>query len=201
LFLLHLIVTSDLELLKCPKRTNCDCEGHSGLEKSEIKIQNYSFDACFALRMNLYADLNHIINYYNMLRTAQFTKLSIIIILVPLGLFTKHFTGKGNEFISNYLGGLIYVIFFIIFASLIFPKITPLKISLIVLCVTCIFEISQLIQSDFLNNLRKYFIIKTLIGSVFNIFDFIFYITGAFFGFGLLRIISEMTIKKEKRPY
>ena len=125
-------------------------------------------------------------------------KLFLIIILIPLGLLTKVYSGIGSEFVTNQLGGIIYVVFFIVLTSLVFPKTTPLKISLIVLCVTCLLEFSQLMQIDFINDLRKYFIIRALIGSVFNVLDFIFYLIGAFIGFGILSLIIKTVLKKDK---
>ena len=125
------------------------------------------------------------------------TKLILLLILIPLGFLTKVYSGFGSEFVTNYLGGVIYVVFFIVLASLVFPKTTPLKISLIVLCVTCLLEFSQFIQLDFLNSLRKHFMIRALIGSVFNFLDFVFYVSGTFLGFFVLRAINGETKTKD----
>lgn len=119
------------------------------------------------------------------------TKLFLVIILIPIGLLTKVYSGVGSDFVTNYLGGTIYVMFFIFLTSLVFPNETPIKISSAVLCVTCLLEFSQLIQISFLNSLRKYFIIRALIGSVFNVFDLIFYFIGAFIGFSILNIVRK----------
>jgi hypothetical protein len=113
-------------------------------------------------------------------------KLSLLTILIPLGLLTKFYSGIGSDFVTNYLGGVIYVVFFILLASLVFPKTSPIRISLIVLCITCLLEFTQLIQIDFLNRLRQSFIIRALIGSVFNVLDFVFYLTGAVIGYIIL---------------
>jgi hypothetical protein len=133
-----------------------------------------------------------------MFNSTKIIKTLLVIILIPIGLLTKVYSGIGSEFVANYLGGIIYVIFFILLASLVFPKVTSLKISFYILCITCLLEFSQLIQVSFLNNLRKYFIIRALIGSAFNVFDFVFYFIGAFLGFGILSLISKTTIKKNK---
>jgi hypothetical protein len=114
------------------------------------------------------------------------TKLFLIVIFIPLGLLTKGYSGFGDEFVNNYFGGVIYVVFFILLTSFVFPKAPALKILLIVLCITCLLELSQLIQIDFLKNLRKSFLIRSLIGSVFNVFDFIFYLVGGLIGYSIL---------------
>ena len=103
-----------------------------------------------------------------------------------MGLLTKVYSGIGSEFVTNYLGGVIYVVFFIVLASLTFPKANSLKISLFVLGITCLIEVSQLIQNDLLKDLRTHFLIRSLIGSVFNVFDFVFYVVGALIGYGIL---------------
>jgi hypothetical protein len=133
-----------------------------------------------------------------MFNSTKIIKIFLIIILIPIGLLTKVYSGVGSEFVTNYIGGVIYVVFFIVLASLVFPEANWLKISLIVFGITCLLEFSQLIQVSFLNNLRKYFIIRALIGSVFNVLDFVFYFIGAFLGFGILSLISKTTIKKNK---
>lgn len=121
-----------------------------------------------------------------MFNSTTLTKLTLVIILIPIGLLTKAYSGIGSEFVSNHLGGVIYVIFFIVLASLLFPKASPIKISLIVLCITCLLEFSQLIQNDFLTSLRIHFLIRSLIGSFFNSYDFLFYFVSALIGYSIL---------------
>jgi hypothetical protein len=78
-----------------------------------------------------------------MLISTKFVKLFLAIILIPIGFLTKIYTGIGNEFVINYLGGVIYVVFFILLASLIFPKTNPVKVSLIILGLTCFIEVTN----------------------------------------------------------
>jgi len=118
-------------------------------------------------------------------------KFVLLFILVLVGVSTKLYSGFASEFVINYLGGVIYVVFFIVLASLVFPKARSIKISLIVLCITFLLEFSQLIQFGFLNSLRKYFVIRALIGSIFNVFDFVFYVVGAVIGQGVLLILKN----------
>jgi hypothetical protein len=132
--------------------------------------------------------------------TAGFTRLILtkfffLIILFPIGLLTKAYNGFGDEFLKNYFGGIIYVIFFIFLASLVFPKVSIIKIALMVLGITCLLEFSQLIQIGFINESRKFFIIKALIGSVFNFYDFIFYLFGAITGYFVLCLIEDRKTK------
>jgi hypothetical protein len=120
------------------------------------------------------------------------TKFFLAIILIPIGLLTKVNNGFGREFIANYLGGVIYVIFFILLASLVLPKTNAIVVSLIVLCITCLIELSQLIQNDYLNGLRTHFLIRALIGSVYNVFDFLFYFVGAVIGYCAVKGLDKV---------
>ena len=109
-------------------------------------------------------------------------KILILILLIPLGLLTKFYTGPGRQIVNNHLGGVIYVVFFIFLASLVFPQTRAIKITLIVFIVTCALELTQLIQTDFLNRLREYFVVHALIGSSFNLMDMPFYAVGGGIG-------------------
>lgn len=88
--------------------------------------------------------------------------------------------------------------FFILLGSLIFPDTNPLKITLIVFGITCFIELSQLIHNDFLNNLRKSFLIRALIGSVFNVMDFVYYFIGAVISYGVLKAFELIKLKDVK---
>lgn len=125
-------------------------------------------------------------------KKTRLTKLFLVIILIPIGLLTKVNNGFGSEFIANYLGGVIYVVFFILLASLVFPKTNPLIISLIVLCITCLIEFSQLNRNYYLNHLRTHFLIRALIGSVYNVFDFLFYFIGAVIGYFVVKGLDKV---------
>jgi hypothetical protein len=127
--------------------------------------------------------------------TAKSIRLYLLIIFMLAGLFTKTYSGFGDLFLSNYFGGVIYVVFFVILASLFFPLVSPLKISIIVLTLTCLIEVSQLIKVNFLSNLREHFLVKILIGSVYNSLDFVFYCLGAVLGFGILSLIGPSAEK------
>lgn len=125
------------------------------------------------------------------MRLNTLIKILLVVLLIPIGLLTKVYSGIGCDFVHNYLGGIIYVVFFIILASMILPRTNSLRISLFVLGFTCVVEFSQLIQTEVLKSFRTHFLIRTLIGSVFNVFDFVFYAVGAVVGFGILEILKK----------
>jgi len=86
------------------------------------------------------------------------------------------------------------VVFFIVMSSLIFPRARPIIISLIIFFITGLIELTQLIQTDFLNYLRMNFFIRALIGNKFNPFDYIFYVAGAIAGWKVLVIFDKKKI-------
>ena len=122
-------------------------------------------------------------------------KIIILILLIPLGLLTKFYAGPGSQLVNNHLGGVLYVVFFIFLASLVFPQTRAFKISLIVFLVTCLLELTQLIQTDLLNKLRERFIVHALIGSSFNLTDILFYAIGGGLGWWGLKRINNLNNK------
>ncbi|NVO08529.1 MAG: DUF2809 domain-containing protein [Bacteroidales bacterium] len=115
-----------------------------------------------------------------------YLKFALLLFLVLIGILTKFYNGFGFEFVHNHLGGLIYVVFWILFFSIIFPKTTPLKTSIWVFIVTTIIEFTQLIHTPILDKFREYFLFRALFGSIFNPIDLIYYLLGAFLGFFIL---------------
>lgn len=111
----------------------------------------------------------------------------LLLFLIFIGILTKFYSGFGFEFVHNHLGGLIYVIFWILFFSIIFSKSTSLKISIWVFIITSIIEFTQLIHTPILDKFREYFLFRALFGCTFNPTDFIYYLLGAFLGFFLLK--------------
>jgi len=127
------------------------------------------------------------------------TKLIIVLLLVPLGIYTKFYHGPGEGFVHAYLGGILYVIFFIFLASLVFPKVRALKVSLVVFVITCLLEFTQLIQTPWLNELREYFLVHALIGSGYTTYDLLFYVVGGVIGYGALKGIETRWSKDTTR--
>jgi len=113
-------------------------------------------------------------------------KIIILILLVIFGVATKFYHGVASGFVNNYLGGMVYVIFWIIFFSLCFPGVRAFKIAAWVFIATCLIEVTQLSDASFLERLREYFVFRTLIGTSFNLLDMLFYLAGALAGYGML---------------
>jgi hypothetical protein len=108
----------------------------------------------------------------------KYTLVSLIII-VPVGFYSKIYSGAFNEWINNSLGGFFYVIFWCLVVRLFSGYRNSFYISVIVLTVTCLLEFLQLWHPSFLEWLRSCFIGQTILGTTFNWYDFIYYILGA----------------------
>ena len=131
-------------------------------------------------------------------KTKIFTLLSILLI-TPLGFFTKLYTRNGETWINNHLGGTFYVIFWCLIVFLIFPGIKPLIIAGWVLVITVLLEFLQIFHPKFLELLMGSFIGKTILGTSFNWIDIIYYIIG--WGIGIIWLLwlnKLMFFKKNK---
>ena len=117
-----------------------------------------------------------------------------IIILIPLGLFSKSYTGIGEQWIHNYAGDILIEIFLCVLLFITLPKKLK-KIQLIIIIViifTTIIEFSQLIQTPFLNQLRQYFLGRLILGTTFSWLDFPCYILGCILGGIWLRFLINL---------
>ena len=125
----------------------------------------------------------------------HYLKSALLLFLILIGILTTFYNGFGFEFVHNHLGGVIYVVFWILFFSNIFPKYTPIKMSILVFIVTTIIEFTQLIHVHILDKFREHFLFRALFGSIFNMGDFIWYLLGVVIGCLVLKSISKKNYK------
>ena len=117
--------------------------------------------------------------------------LIFIVLIIPLGFFTKFYSGPAMNWISNSIGGLIYEIFWCLVLFFLFPKASPILLASIVFISTCILEFLQLWHPLFLESLRSNFIGRTILGNAFNWMDFPYYLAGSILGYFILRFIAR----------
>jgi len=130
-------------------------------------------------------------------------KLQIIIFIsllcvIPIGFYSKFYSGPVEDWVNNSLGGLFYEIFWCLLVALIFTKAKPIKIAVWVFVITCSLEFLQLWHPPFLEYLRGNFFGRTILGNSFNWLDFPYYFIGSFLGYLLLKGIKK--ISKESKP-
>ncbi|MBN1782909.1 DUF2809 domain-containing protein [bacterium] len=116
--------------------------------------------------------------------------LCVLIFLVPLGFYTKHYHGFGKIWVSQSLGGVLYEIFWCLAAAAVFPKAHPVRISVIVFLATSVLECLQLWHPPFLTAIRATLIGRTLLGDTFTWLDFPYYVTGSVLGWMGVRMLK-----------
>lgn len=126
-----------------------------------------------------------------------YTAISLIII-VPLGFYSKFYNGLFTYWVNNSLGGVLYEIFWCLIIFLFLPKTNIHIIAGIVFVVTCILEILQLYHPPFLQAIRQTFIGKTLIGTSFVWSDFMYYLLGCSIGLLIMRWFQHVHVLPEQ---
>jgi hypothetical protein len=114
-----------------------------------------------------------------------------LLIIVPVGFYSKFYSGLGESWVNNSLGGVFYEIFWCLVLFLFFRHLKPGVIAIIVLAATCLLEFLQLWRSPFLEFLRSNFIGATILGTTFAWSDFPYYFLGSGIGWVWLRMLSN----------
>jgi hypothetical protein len=116
--------------------------------------------------------------------------LLVLIVLIPIGLMTKWYSGPCVTWTNNYAGGLLYEVFWCLVIAFLWPRFSAVWISTGVLAATSLLEFLQLWQHPFLMVIRSHFIGRTLIGSSFSWLDFPNYLAGCVLGWALIRFLK-----------
>ncbi|HEY9691396.1 MAG TPA: DUF2809 domain-containing protein [Oculatellaceae cyanobacterium] len=125
--------------------------------------------------------------------------LASLLIILPLGLLSKLYSGPGQQWLNNYAGDVFYEIFWCLFLSLFyFKSISLKKIPLWVFSVTCVIEFLQLWHPPWLQRVRSYFLMKLLLGTTFSWWDFPHYLLGSVIGWLWIRKIYQPNEKTSK---
>ena len=122
----------------------------------------------------------------------KWTLLVIVVILIPLGFYSKFYSGPGSTWVNNSLGGILYVIFWSLLFSVIIQQAKSWKIVLIVLIFTCILEVLQLWHPPILESIRASFIGRALIGTSYSRLDLLHYLLGSIAAWGLLALLRQI---------
>ncbi|NOQ25029.1 MAG: DUF2809 domain-containing protein [Bacteroidales bacterium] len=120
----------------------------------------------------------------------------VLFILIPIGFYSKLYSGIGHEWVNNKLGGVFYEMFWCLVFFILLPKSKPLGIAFWVFIITCILEFAQLLDNTLLEIIRSNFIGRTLIGNSFTWSDFLYYFIGSLFGYFILKFLRNLANKK-----
>ena len=123
-----------------------------------------------------------------------------LLIITPLGLFSKAYTGIAQEWVRDYLGDVLYEIFWCLIIFWFIPhtkdiarlKSVTIKIALGVFAVTSAIEVSQLWFHLVPWEIRSSLIWKLLLGAGFAWWDFPHYAVGSFLGWLIIYQIGRI---------
>jgi hypothetical protein len=113
-------------------------------------------------------------------------------VLVPVGFATKIYAGPGAGWVRASLGGVLYVTFWSLVVFLWRPRWNAWGIVAGVLGATCLIEFAQLWHPAWLEWVRGYFVGRTILGNVFDWWDFPGYFAGAILGWFWLRGLKRV---------
>jgi hypothetical protein len=117
-----------------------------------------------------------------------------LLVIIPLGIYTKFYTGAGETWVRDYSGDILYEICWCLLVFIFIPKKKRKKaialIAIWVFVITCCLEILQLWQTPILNVARTTFVGKLLLGTTFVWWDFPHYLLGSVLGYFWLRAID-----------
>lgn len=129
----------------------------------------------FSPSLNLFAPMSTF-------RNCRWILLGSAIALVPIGYFIR-FYGSMPEWLNDALGSIIYEMFWITLLLGIWPKVSPIKISIIVGLATCTLEFLQLWHLPLLQMIRATLPGRLVLGTHFSWLDFPAYLGGCMLGY------------------
>jgi hypothetical protein len=119
-----------------------------------------------------------------------------LLLIIPLGIFSKAYTGLGQEWVKDYSGDVLYEIFWCLLIFWFTPPSQDLtklgKIALWVFAITCIIEVSQLWFYLVPVTIRSTFIWRMLLGNGFDWWDFPHYALGGLLGWKIIEQIARI---------
>ena len=117
-----------------------------------------------------------------------------LLIITPLGFFSKAYTGIGQKWVNDYSGDILYEIFWCLIFFWFFPsKKASAIIPLGVFIITSMIEVAQLWFDYVPIAIRSHIIWRLVLGSTFVWWDFPHYAIGCILGWLLLSRIALIT--------
>ena len=125
--------------------------------------------------------------------TKQKWALILLLLITPIGFYSKFYSGPGASWVNDSLGGVFYEIFWCLLVFLLLVNERAWVIATSVFIITSFLEVLQLWHPEFLEIIRSYFIGRTVLGTSFNLYDFIYYFIGS--GIGYLTLIRLQKLR------
>ena len=125
-------------------------------------------------------------NIFSNISTKQKWALILLLLIALIGFYTKVYSDPAAQWVNDSLGGVFYEIFWCLLFFLFFVKAKAQLIATSVFIVTCFLEVLQLWHPEFLEFIRSYYIGRTVLGTSFNLYDFIYYFIGSLIGYFMI---------------
>lgn len=109
------------------------------------------------------------------------------IVCIPVGLWTKRYSGIGEAWVNGSAGAIVYEMFWICLVGIVFPELSAWSVAIAIFLITSGLECLQLWQSPTLNAIQETTVGRLLLGSVFSPWDFLYYALGCLLGWLVLR--------------
>jgi len=123
-----------------------------------------------------------------------------MLVVVPLGLLCKKYTGFGQESIHGNCGDIFYEIFWCLFVFCLIPtRQAANRIPIFVFFFGCLVELTQAWQTPFLDLLRSHLLGKLLLGTAFDWREFPTYALGSVIGWLWLLSIMRVALGRSNR--
>ncbi len=125
-------------------------------------------------------------------QNASLARIAVLMGVTCLGFYSKFHRGLAEGWINNSLGGILYVVFWVMIWNLVRPRHDPRIIAISVFLLTSGLEILQLSRHPVLEWGRSFFIGRTLLGTTFVASDFFYYMVGGLLGYGWLQLVQGL---------
>lgn len=114
-----------------------------------------------------------------------------LLLVTAAGFASKLYRGPADGWFNDHLAGLFYVVFWCLVALALFPEAPPVRLASWVLALTCSLELLQLWDAPLLRTIRGTFVGRSLIGTTFQAWDFLYYALGWGIGWTWTRWLSH----------
>lgn len=122
-------------------------------------------------------------------RKSQLAAIVLLLILLPLAYWLRFFAPIGDRW-RDWTGGAAYVIFWCSLGKLLWPQLRIVRITGLVLAITCCLEFLQLWHPAWLEAIRRTLPGRLVLGTTFDWADFRAYFAGAALNLGIWRLLA-----------
>jgi hypothetical protein len=106
--------------------------------------------------------------------------LASMVVIIPAGFALKYYRGPGDAWVNNSVAAIAYVVFWSLCWFFVAPhRRAIIPIVLGVFAATCVVELLQLWKTPWLDEVRRTFVGRTVLGTTFVWSDFLYYLVGA----------------------